>query len=51
MAVLVKKVELNWLDRTYVWPVLVGMAITMKHFLRQITTRSSRRFTIPYPDR
>src|ERR1035437_8832216 len=51
MGVLVKKVELNWLDRTYVWPVLMGMVITMRHFLKQITTRSSRRFTIPYPDR
>jgi len=51
MATLVKKVELNWLDRTYVWPVLMGMVITMRHFIKQITTRSSRRFTIPYPDR
>ena len=51
MATLVKKVELNWLDRTYVWPVFMGMVITMRHFLKQITTRSSKRFTIPYPDR
>jgi NADH-quinone oxidoreductase subunit I len=51
MATLVKKVELNWLDRTYVWPVFMGMVITMRHFLEQITTRSSKRFTIPYPDR
>ena len=51
MAVVVKKVELNWLDRTYVWPVLMGMVVTIRHFIKQITTRSSRRYTIPYPDR
>jgi len=50
MAVLVKKVELTWLDRTYVWPVLQGMRITMKHFLKQITTRSRKRFTVQYPE-
>jgi NADH-quinone oxidoreductase subunit I len=51
MAVLVKKVELNWLDRTYVWPVLKGMAVTMRHFLKQLFTPTSRRFTVAYPDR
>ena len=51
MAVVVKRVELTWLDRTYVWPVLKGMAITLKHFLKQICTPPSRRATIPYPDR
>ena len=50
MGVLVKQVELTWLDRTYVWPVLKGMAITMRHFLKQITTRSRDRFTVQYPD-
>ena len=50
MGVVVKKVELSWLDRTYVWPVLMGMVITMKHFLKQITTRSRDRFTVQYPD-
>jgi NADH-quinone oxidoreductase subunit I len=50
MATLIKKVELSLLDRTYVWPVLKGMFITIKHFLRQITTRTSRRYTVQYPD-
>ena len=50
MAVLVKKVELTWLDRTYVWPILQGMRITMKHFLKQITTSSRKRFTVQYPE-
>ena len=50
MAVLVKKVELTWVDRTYVWPILKGMAITMRHFLKQLSTRSRDRFTVQYPD-
>ncbi len=50
MAVIVKHVELTWLDRTYVWPVLKGMAITMQHFLKQISTRSRQRFTVQYPE-
>jgi NADH-quinone oxidoreductase subunit I len=50
MAVLVKKVELTWLDRTYVWPILKGMRITMQHFLKQITTSSRKRFTVQYPE-
>ena len=50
MAVVVKQIELTWLDRTYVWPVLKGMAITLGHFLRQITTRTKNRYTIQYPD-
>ena len=50
MAILIKKVELSWLDRTYVWPVLKGMAITLGHFLRQITTPTAKRYTIQYPE-
>lgn len=50
MAVQVKNVELTWVDRTYVVPVLKGMAITLKHFLRQLFTGSRRRFTVQYPD-
>jgi NADH-quinone oxidoreductase subunit I len=50
MGVLVKKVELTWVDRTYVIPVVKGMFITMGHFLRQLFTRSRNRFTVQYPD-
>jgi len=50
MAVIVKQAELNWLDRTYVWPVLKGMGITFKHFLKQIFTPTAKRFTIQYPE-
>ncbi|MBI4913822.1 MAG: NADH-quinone oxidoreductase subunit I [Acidobacteria bacterium] len=50
MGVIVKKVELGWLDRTYVWPVAKGMAITFGHFIRQLLTPTARRFTIQYPD-
>lgn len=50
MAVIVKQVELTWLDRTYVWPVMKGMAVTFGHLLRQITTPSAKRFTIQYPE-
>jgi NADH-quinone oxidoreductase subunit I len=50
MAVVVKKVELSWTDRTYIVPVLKGMAITIKHFLKQLFTRSRERFTVQYPD-
>ena len=50
MAVIVKSVELTWLDRTYVWPLLKGMAITMQHFLKQIATPSRQRFTVQYPE-
>ena len=50
MAVIVKQVKLSWLDHTYVWPILKGMAITMRHFLRQLTTRTENRYTIQYPD-
>ena len=34
MGVIVKKVELSWLDRTYVWPVMKGMGITFQHFIK-----------------
>ncbi|MDP2876687.1 MAG: NADH-quinone oxidoreductase subunit I [Holophaga sp.] len=50
MAVIVKQVELSWLDRTYFWPIFKGMVITMRHFLRQITTRTKDRYTVQYPD-
>ena len=50
MAVIVKQVELSWLDRTYLWPILKGMAITFRHFLKQLFTPTSKRFTIQYPE-
>lgn len=50
MGVIVKKVELSWLDRSYVWPIAQGMLITFRHFLKQIATPTSKRFTIQYPD-
>ena len=50
MGVVVKKVELGWLDRSYVWPVLKGMGITFRHFVKQITTPTRKRYTIQYPD-
>lgn len=50
MGVLVKKVELSWWERLYVLGVLKGMAITMGHFFRQITTPTSKRYTIQYPE-
>lgn len=50
MAILTKQVELSWLDRTYLWPILKGMAITFRHFLRQLFTPTKRRYTLQYPD-
>ena len=50
MAVITKQVELSWLDRTYLWPILKGMAITFRHFLRQLLTPTSKRYTIQYPE-
>ena len=50
MGVVVKQVELSWLDRTYVWPVLKGMAITGQHFIKQLFTSTSKRYTIQYPE-
>ncbi|HNX30148.1 MAG TPA: NADH-quinone oxidoreductase subunit I [Holophaga sp.] len=50
MAVVTRQVELNWLDRTYLWPVLKGMVITIRHFFRQLGTPSRKRFTLQYPD-
>lgn len=50
MGVIVKRVELSWLDRTYFWPVAKGMLITLGHFIRQILTPTPKRFTIQYPD-
>ena len=50
MGVIVKKVELTWLDRTYVWPVLQGMSITFGHFIRNLFTSTAKRYTVQYPD-
>ena len=50
MGVVVKKVELTWLDRTIVWPVLKGMAITFGHFIRNLFTPTAKRYTVQYPD-
>ena len=50
MGVIVKKVELTWLDRTYVWPVLQGMSITFGHFIRNLFTPTAKRYTVQYPD-
>jgi NADH-quinone oxidoreductase subunit I len=50
MAVVIKQVELSWLDRTYLWPILKGMTITFRHFLRQLFTPTRRRYTIQYPE-
>ncbi|HET8902073.1 MAG TPA: NADH-quinone oxidoreductase subunit I [Holophagaceae bacterium] len=50
MAVIVKKAELSWWDRIYVLSVAKGMLITLVHFLKQIATPTSKRFTIQYPD-
>ncbi len=50
MGIITKKVELTWLDRSYVWPILKGMSITIRHFLKQLFTPTSKRFTIQYPD-
>jgi NADH-quinone oxidoreductase subunit I len=50
MGVIVKKAELSWVDRLYFVSVLKGMGVTFKHFLKQIATPTSKRFTIQYPD-
>jgi len=50
MAVVVKQIELSWLDRTYFWPILKGMSVTLRHFLRQLFTRTKDRYTVQYPD-
>ena len=50
MGVVLKDVELGWLDRTYVWPVLKGMLITGRHFVRQLLTPNARRYTLQYPE-
>ncbi len=50
MGIVVKEVKLNALDRTYLWPILKGMAITLKHCIRQLFTPTSKRYTIQYPD-
>ncbi|HWQ10491.1 MAG TPA: NADH-quinone oxidoreductase subunit I, partial [Holophaga sp.] len=50
MAVVTKRVELTWLDRTYLWPIAKGMVITFRHFLRQLCTPTRKRYTLQYPD-
>lgn len=50
MAIVVKQVELSWLDRTYLWPLMKGMWITNKHFLRNLFTSTKKRYTVQYPD-
>ncbi|HCG37024.1 MAG: NuoI/complex I 23 kDa subunit family protein [Holophagaceae bacterium] len=50
MATLVKKIQLSWWDRLYFPSVLKGMWITWGHFIRQILTPTSKRFTIQYPE-
>ncbi|MDR2696963.1 MAG: NADH-quinone oxidoreductase subunit I [Holophagales bacterium] len=50
MGVVVKKVDLTWLDRTYLWPIAKGMFITLKHFLKQTLTPTQKRLTVQYPD-
>ena len=50
MGVLVKRAELSWLDRSYLWPILKGLFITLGHGLKQLATPTRKRFTIQYPD-
>jgi NADH-quinone oxidoreductase subunit I len=50
MGILVKKVDLTWLDRTYLWPIAKGLSITLKHFIMQIATPTAKRRTFQYPD-
>ena len=50
MGVLVKKVELTWWERLYVVSVAIGMGVTFKHFIKQLLTPTSKRYTIQYPE-
>lgn len=50
MAILQKKVELSWWDKLYFLSVFRGMWVTLKHFLVQLSTPTSQRFTIQYPE-
>lgn len=50
MGIIVKKVTLSWLDKTYLWPIAKGLSITIRHFFRQLFTPTAKRFTIQYPD-
>jgi NADH-quinone oxidoreductase subunit I len=50
MGTLVKKVELTWLERTYLWPIAKGLSVTLKHFIKQISTPTSKRRTFQYPE-
>ncbi len=50
MGTIVKKVDLNWLDRTYIWPVCKGLFITVKHFIVQAITPTPWRRTVQYPE-
>jgi NADH-quinone oxidoreductase subunit I len=50
MGAVLKKVELGWTDRTYIWPIAKGLLITIKHFFKQLTAPTSKRRTIQYPE-
>jgi len=50
LGVVVKKVEMGWADRTYLWPIAKGMCITLGHFVRQLLTPTGRRMTVQYPE-
>ena len=50
MGVVLKKVDLTWLDRTYLWPVAKGLNITLQHFIKQLLTPTPKRRTVQYPE-
>jgi len=50
MGVVVKKVDLNWIDRIYLWSLAKGMYITLKHFVKQALTPTAKRRTFQYPE-
>jgi NADH-quinone oxidoreductase subunit I len=50
MGIALKKVELGWADRTYIWPIAIGLGITLKHFFKQLATPTHKRRTIQYPE-
>ena len=45
---IVARPTLDWRERLYLPALLAGMAITLKHFLRQLTGRTH--FTLQYPE-
>jgi NADH-quinone oxidoreductase subunit I len=50
MGVIVKKVELRWIDPLYLWSVACGMVTTLTHFLKQLFTPTPKRRTFQYPE-